>query len=234
MRRLFHHRELFHDAYQSRARVGRAAGLSIILHAFLLALIVIGSIHVRRTVIFRPMIRGSSQQIAKVAISRGALVAVLATKSSALPKKNQTLRVKASQHLKSLRAKPAPALQALQPSKSPGGQSSAAKSNPEITGQGSDTQSMYPAYPTVSPSPQVRDRLLLPPTSQKIVVDVDLGTDGQVQQATLVSGLGNALDQLVLDTVHGWQFHPAMLNGKPIASRMELVFPFDKNYPEAE
>jgi TonB family protein len=93
---------------------------------------------------------------------------------------------------------------------------------------------MYPAYPTVSPSPQVRDRSLLPRTDQKIVVDVDLGANGQVQQAALVSGLGNALDQLVLDTVRGWQFHPAMLNGQPVPSRMELVFPFNKNYPEAE
>ena len=93
---------------------------------------------------------------------------------------------------------------------------------------------MYPAYPTVSPSPQVRDRSLLPQTDQRIVVDVNLGADGQVQQATLVSGLGNALDQLVLDTVHGWQFHPAMLDGKPVPSTMELVFPFNRNYPEPE
>jgi TonB family protein len=120
------------------------------------------------------------------------------------------------------------------PSQSSTELAAAGKSNPGMTGAGSDTQSMYPAYPTVSPSPQVKDRSLLPPTDQKVVVDVDLSATGQVQEAKLVSGLGNALDQVVLDTVRGWQFHPAMLNGGPVASSMELVFPFNRNYPTAE
>jgi hypothetical protein len=34
--------------------------------------------------------------------------------------------------------------------------------------------------------------------------------------------------------VRGWQFHPAMLNGGPVPSSMELVFPFNRNYPTAE
>jgi outer membrane biosynthesis protein TonB len=52
-----------------------------------------------------------------------------------------------------------------------------------------------------------------------------------VQQATLVSGMGNALDQIVLNTVRVWQFHPAMRNGSPVPSSMELVFPFNRDYP---
>jgi protein TonB len=108
------------------------------------------------------------------------------------------------------------------------------KSASGATGSGNDAQNMYPAYPTVSPSPQVRDRSLLPPTDQRVIVDVNLGTDGQVQEAKLVSGLGNALDQLVLDTVRGWQFHPATVNGSPVASSIELVFPFNRAYPIAE
>jgi TonB family protein len=227
MRTLFQHEE------RSQSPIGQPAGLSIVLHALLFALIVVGSIHVHRTVIFRPMTRGSSEQIAVVAVSRGALAAVLAAEHPATPKEIQALRINASHRISPLPAKSSPALQAPQPSELLVRQSLDGN-NPGVAGQGSDSQSMYPAYPTVSPSPQVRDRSLLPQTDQKILVDVDLGANGQVQQATLVSGLGNALDQLVLDTVSGWQFHPAMVNGQPVPSRMELVFPFNKNYPEAE
>jgi TonB family protein len=227
-------RSLFQNVVESQARIRQTAGLSIALHALLLGLVIIGTIHVRRTVIFRPTIRGSSTQIAVVAVSRGALAAVLASDHATVPEKNQTPRTNASHRLSPVTPKAVPAPQAPQPSLSPVVQASAGKSNPGVTGQGSDTQSMYPAYPTVSPSPQVRDRSLLPQTDQRVIVDVNLGPDGHVQQATLVRGLGNVLDQLVLDTVRGWQFHPAMVDGKAVPSRVELVFPFNKDYPDAE
>lgn len=226
-------RSLFQCEEQPPARVGRTAALSVALHALLLTLIVAGSIRARHVVIFRPMVQGSSQQIAVVAVSRGALPAVLAEHPS-LTEKTQAPRATPSHRLSPVPAKPTPALTAPQSSQSQIAQPAVGKSNPGVTGQGSDAQSMYPAYPTVSPSPQVRDRSLLPQTSQKVVIDVNLGADGRVQQATLVSGLGNVLDQIVLDTVRGWQFHPATLNGAPVPSAMELVFPFDRNYPEAD
>ena len=222
---------LFQNEERSSPRIGRMAGLSIAVHALILAVIVIGTIHLHRTVIFRPMTKGSASSVSMVSISSGAMAAALAPRSS-VPEKSVTLRPKPTHRPSLLPAKSTPALQApAQPSSQ---QAAAGKSNPGVTGTGSDTASMYPAYPTVSPSPQVRDRSLLPPTDQKIVVDVNLGADGQVQEARLVSGLGNALDQVVLDTVRGWQFHPAMVNGGPVASSMELVFPFNRNYPTAE
>jgi periplasmic protein TonB len=225
---------LFQCEEQSQAQVGQTAAISIALHALLLALIVAVSIRARHIVIFRPMVQGSSQQIAVVAVSRGALAAVLAAEHPALTEKTQAPRANASHRLSPVPSKPAPSLTARQSSQAQVAQPAAGKSNPGVTGQGSDAQSMYPAYPTVSPSPQVRDRSLLPQTSQKVIVDVNLGADGRVQQTKLVSGLGNALDRLVLDAVQGWQFHPAMLNGAPVPSSMELVFPFDRNYPEAD
>lgn len=227
-------RSLFQSEEPRHARVMQTGGLSIALHAILLALIIAASIHVRRAVIFRPLTAGSSQQIAVVAVSRGALAAVLAAQTPAIPEKTQIPRANPLRRTSAPPAKRTPALQAMQPTQPSPGQSSAEKSNPGVTGQGSDAQSMYPAYPTISPSPQVRDRSLLPQTDQKVIVDVDLGVNGQVQQARLVSGLGNALDQLVLDTVRGWQFHPATLNGQAVPSRVELVFPFNRNYPSAD
>jgi outer membrane biosynthesis protein TonB len=49
-----------------------------------------------------------------------------------------------------------------------------------------------------------------------------------VLEATLVQGLGNALDDLVLTTVKTWRFHPAMLNGNPVPTEAELIFPFSE------
>lgn len=211
---------LFQNEQQPGPPVKSTAGLSIALHGLLLAFIVAASVHARRIVIFRPMTQGSSQQIAVVAVSRGALAAVLESEHPAL---TQPARV--PHRLDPSPAKPKAVLQTNQ---------SSSVSNPGVTGQGSDAQSMYPAYPTLSPSPQVRDRSLLPQTTRKIIVDVGLDANGRITQATLLQGMGNPLDQLVLDTINTWQFHPAMVNGQPVSSRIELVFPFDRNYPEVD
>src|SRR5215470_1269665 len=164
-------RSLFQNVEDSPLRFRQTAGLSIALHALLLALIVVGTIHVRHTVIFRPMTRGSSTQIAVVAVSRGALAAVLAAESPMLPEKSPVPQVASAHRPKPAPAKSTAAIQAPQPPRPLVSQSSAGKPNPGVTGQGSDAQSMYPAYPTVSPSPQVRDRSLLPQTDQRVVVD---------------------------------------------------------------
>jgi TonB family protein len=227
-------RSLFQNVVESRLRIRQTAALSIALHAAILLLIVVGSIRVRRTVIFRPMIQGSAQQVAVVAVGRGALASVLAAEHAALPEKSIVPRTSALRHQPSAPEKRKSELSPSQPPNPLNAESSAGRNNPGITGDGSDTQSMYPAYPTLSPSPQVKDRSLLPPTDQKVIVDVDLGADGHVQNATLLRGLNNTLDQIVLDTVRGWQFHPAMVNGQPVSSRMELVFPFNKDYPAAD
>ena len=75
------------------------------------------------------------------------------------------------------------------------------------------------------------DRRLLPATQQKVIVDVKLSADGMVLDETLVKGLGNKLDGMVMDVVKTWKFHPAMVDGKPVASEAECIFPFDPSYP---
>jgi len=104
-------------------------------------------------------------------------------------------------------------------------------SGPAPTGNGSDAQDATPAFPTFSPRPPVTDRALLPATEQKIVVDVDLDAGGLVTRETLVKGMGNQLDQIVLNVVRTWRFQPATVNGKPVPSQDELIFPFDPSYP---
>ena len=69
------------------------------------------------------------------------------------------------------------------------------------------------------------------PPKKKIVVDVKVDEAGAMVSETLVKGLGNRLDQIVLDTVKTWRFQPATVNGKPVATEAEIVFPFDLQYP---
>jgi TonB family protein len=96
---------------------------------------------------------------------------------------------------------------------------------------GSDAEDERPAFPIFSPWPPVTDRSLLPSSERKIVVDVDVDVLGAVVSESLVQGLGNRLDQIVLDTVKSWRFQPATINGKPVPTQAELIFPFNPSYP---
>lgn len=102
-----------------------------------------------------------------------------------------------------------------------------------VFGNGPDNVDMTPAFPVFSPHPPIHDRSLLPQSADKIVVDVDVDEAGQVVKETLVKGIGNQLDAMVLDIVKTWRFQPAKVNGKPVASQAEVVFPLDLNYPIA-
>jgi protein TonB len=100
-----------------------------------------------------------------------------------------------------------------------------------FTGNGDDAEDARPAFPVYSPRPAVTDRSLLPGSEQKIVVDVNVDAMGQVVSENLVRGMGNKLDQMVLEIVKTWRFHPATVNGKPVASEAEVIFPFNPSYP---
>ena len=77
----------------------------------------------------------------------------------------------------------------------------------------------------------MNDGALLPAAEKKIVVDVKVDDESAVVSETLVKGLGNRLDQIVLDTVKTWRFQPATVNGKPVPTEAEIVFPFNSQYP---
>ena len=98
-------------------------------------------------------------------------------------------------------------------------------------GNGSDNEDARPAFPVFAPKPTVTDAGLLPVAEKKIVVDVRVDEEGAVVSETLVKGLGNRLDEIVLNTVKTWRFQPATVNGKAVATEAEIVFPFDSQYP---
>ena len=98
-------------------------------------------------------------------------------------------------------------------------------------GNGSNNEDARPAFPVFSPKPAVTERGLLPVAEEKIVVDVKVDEEGAVVSETLVKGLGNRLDEIVLETVKTWRFQPATVNGKPVETEAEIVFPFNVQYP---
>lgn len=101
-------------------------------------------------------------------------------------------------------------------------------------GNGGDAEDARPAFPIVSPRPAVADRSLLPPTEQKIVVDVKVDAAGAIVTERLVKGFGTRLDQIVLDTVKTWRFQPATVNGKPVPTEAEVIIPFGPGYSVAD
>ncbi|GGG94762.1 energy transducer TonB [Silvibacterium dinghuense] len=106
----------------------------------------------------------------------------------------------------------------------------ASQTHTQFIGNGESDADATPAWPTFSPNPPVGDRSLLPANETNIVVDVNVSADGLVLDEKLIRGLGNGLDQSVLDTVRSWRFHPATRNGAPVASISELVFPMSPRY----
>jgi len=123
-------------------------------------------------------------------------------------------------------ASPVPATQSASPQSG-----LAAPQQQPTAGTGTGSEDAEPAFPVFYPTPGVPDPSLLPAKEQKVIVDVQISAMGDVIDAKLVQGLGNNVDQIVLDTVKGWRFHPATLNGTAIASMEELVFPFSRNAP---
>ena len=132
-----------------------------------------------------------------------------------------------------LDAKPATSDLAINAKPAPAAGQPVAAPDTSVAGSGADQQSAGPAFPVFSPHPPVSDRSLLPSSNQEVVVDVKVSAAGDVLEVTLVKGIGNGLDQIVLDTVKSWRFHPATINGNPVATEAELVFPFNLNYPMA-
>jgi TonB family protein len=104
-------------------------------------------------------------------------------------------------------------------------------SGPAARGNGGDAHDVHPTFPVFSPQPPVKDRSLLPAAEAKVIVDVDVDAFGQVTRETLVQGVSAKLDRIVLDVVTTWRFQPATVDGKPVASTAQLIFPFTPKYP---
>ena len=206
----------------------RALILSLTVHAtFFVCVALFGA---RARVIFIKPVR--PQQVADLTISGGSHRIRLVLPVSDMSAHTEEPDANADSSKKTIIP-----MQVPQVKKSGGGSTAAPHhgdgSGKALLGNGPDNVDMTPAFPIYSPHPPVHDRALLPQTEERIVVDVDVDEAGQVVRETLIKGMGNQLDSMVLDIVKTWRFQPAKVNGKAVASQAEVIFPLDRNYPIA-
>ena len=108
-----------------------------------------------------------------------------------------------------------PAAVNTQPSPNPN-----ATTGADALGSGNITIALTSYFP--SPHP---DLSALPPgTRGDVILMATIGTDGKISDLKLMSGLGYGVDEAVIATVEQWVFHPALLDGHPVASQQELHF----------
>ena len=214
---------------ERKNHVARALILSVVLHGtFFVCVFLFGTR--AAVVLVKPV---HPQRVADLAISGGSHRITLV-----LPVSNMSAHTKEPDAYADSSKKTIIPMQVPPVKKSGGGSPATAHhgdgSGKALKGNGSDNVDMTPAFPVYSPHPPIRDRSLLPNSEQKIVVDVTVDDLGQVVKETLVKGIGNQLDQMVLDVVRKWRFQPAKINGKPVASEAEVIFPLNRNYPIAD
>jgi len=207
-----------------------STGVSIGLHGAAIAFLLLGG----KTILTKPVPTVSFEKLDKVEIAGGSHAIRIELPKAAFAAHTRT-PVPDAEALAKTRL-PIPKTHAPAPS---GGGSPTAPHKGDgagqaLAGNGPDSRDVRPAFPIFSPRPPVTDRTLLPRSEEKIVVKVDVDALGQVVGENLVKGMGNRLDQIVLDIVKTWRFQPATVDGKPVPTEAELIFPFNQNYPVSD
>jgi periplasmic protein TonB len=78
------------------------------------------------------------------------------------------------------------------------------------------------------PAPKPDLSVLPHGTHGDVVVDIVIDEDGHVVDAQVDQGLGHGVDEAVLAVLETWTFDPATKAGKPVASKQQLLFHFDR------
>jgi TonB family protein len=59
-----------------------------------------------------------------------------------------------------------------------------------------------------------------------VLVSLVLGVDGQVHDVKVQKGLGRGLDEKAIEVVQEWRFRPALENGHPVSSKLNVEVSF--------
>jgi periplasmic protein TonB len=65
-------------------------------------------------------------------------------------------------------------------------------------------------------------------TRGDVVIDIVIDEDGKVVDTHLDQGLGHGVDEAVMAVIQTWTFTPATKAGKPVASKQQLLFHFER------
>lgn len=210
------------DEIRTRGRSALGRWMSLAAHGILLALLIVAARHAWQV---RPVVgRGGEVSAALYwddSVGTGSS-RTHSTEKSAPAKTTHSVKVTASKN------EPSPDTQ--QTSQAEAASSAGSSTLQSLnSGVGDGIQNATPAFPVYSPSPHI-DRSLLPKADENVVVDVDVSAMGEVLDEKLIHGLGTSVDQTILDTVRNWKFHPATVDGNPVASVAELVFPLGQKW----
>ncbi len=74
--------------------------------------------------------------------------------------------------------------------------------------------------------PVLPRNLLKPGESAEIVICAAIDQDGDLVNARTISTTHKELEKIVIESLEKWEFRPAMLNGKPVKSRVDIPFKF--------
>ncbi len=92
------------------------------------------------------------------------------------------------------------------------------------TGEADVSVAMADFYPAPKP-----DLSVLPHgTSGDVVIDIVIDEDGKVVETQVDQGMGHGLDEAVMAVLQTWTFTPATRAGKPVASKQQLLFHFER------
>src|SRR5579871_608722 len=81
-----------------------------------------------------------------------------------------------------------------------------------------------PAFPVVFPDPPIYPWQIPSGIQGDIVVEVTIDDHGNVIETRLLQSIGHGIDEKVLATLQTWRFKPAMMDGRPIASKHDVHF----------
>jgi protein TonB len=97
-------------------------------------------------------------------------------------------------------------------------------SGADALGSGNITIALTSYFPPPKP-----DLSALPHgTKGDVILRVVIDSSGRISDLKMMSGLGYGVDETVIATVEQWVFHPALQNGRPVASEQELHFHYER------
>lgn len=99
---------------------------------------------------------------------------------------------------------------------------------PSSGGDPSGEDDVSVAMADFDPAPKPDLSALPHGTRGDVLIDIVIDADGKVVDAQLDSGLGHGVDQAVIAVVETWTFTPATKAGKPVASKQQLLFHFER------
>jgi periplasmic protein TonB len=92
------------------------------------------------------------------------------------------------------------------------------------SGEADVSVAMADFYPAPKP-----DLSVLPHgTRGDVVIDIVIDEDGKVVDTEVDQGLGHGVDEAVIEVVQTWTFTPATKSGKPVPSKQQLLFHFER------